>query len=195
MRPWKNTSKTGGVCLEEYAYILDYLPQGLVEERRIHRKPIAYAVGEKEFKLFELIPKEGAGLLTGDRVYIGKDLERRTKIAQVKRRISYDKLTHAAQSELPYVLLEIVRRQEKRFVEFFNNAQPINIRFHTLELLPGIGKKSLKAILEARKQGRFTSFKDIETRAGVHHPDKLIAARIELELSDPHQKYRLFVAK
>ena len=41
-----------------------------------------------------------------------------------------------------------------------------------------------------------SSFKEIEelTKA-VHHPEKLIARRIELELSEPEQKYHLFVVR
>ncbi|MCD6461810.1 MAG: DUF655 domain-containing protein [Thermoplasmata archaeon] len=181
--------------MEEYAYILDYLPQGHMDDKRFHREPVAYALGDKEFKLLELIPKEGAALLTGDRVYIGKDSGRRERIHQVRRRVSYADLTHAAQSELPFIILEIVNAQEERFVKFFNDAQPVTTRFHMLELLPGLGKKSMWSILEARKKGKFTSFKDIEERAGVHHPEKLIAKRIELEIADPHQKYRIFVVK
>lgn len=145
--------------------------------------------------MLELIPKEGAIIQIGDKVYIGKDLSKRMKILHVKRRVNYRELTGAGQSELTYILEEIVREKEKRFVHFFNNAHPISTRFHMLELLPGLGKKTLLQILEERKRGPFKSFEDIRRRVPtLRHPDRLIAKRIELELSDPHQKYKLFVA-
>lgn len=182
--------------MEDYVYILDYLPMGHPESKRFRKEPIAYGLGEKEFKILEIIPKKEVALTIGERVYIGKDIEKRSKILSVKRRIGYSDLTHTAQSELPYTILEIVKNTEARFVEFFNNAHPISTRLHMLELLPGLGKKTMWAILEERKKGPFTSFKDIEERvSSLHHVEKHIAMRIELEITDPDQKYHLFVAR
>lgn len=182
--------------MEDYARIIDYLPQGHPEMARHRREPIAYALGEDEFKLFELIPKPGVHLTINQRVYIGKDLEARKEIQHVKRRISYEELTAAAQSELPYIIEELVREREDRFIRFFNEAQAITTRFHMLELLPGLGKKTMWAILEERKKGPFKSFEDLSERVPtLHHPEKLIARRIEIELSDPSQKYHIFVAR
>ena len=70
--------------MEEYAYILDYLPQGLNFK---NRDPICYAIGDTEFKLFELVPKAGAMITIDDRVYIGKDTNLRKEIDHVKSRI------------------------------------------------------------------------------------------------------------
>jgi putative nucleotide binding protein len=49
------------------------------------------------------------------------------------------------------------------------------------------------AIIDERKKGKFKDFHDIEERVkGLHHPDKLIAKRIEEEIKDETIKYRLF---
>lgn len=182
--------------MEDYARILDYLPQGRPESPRFKREPIACALGEDEFKLFELIPKENVTLAIGDRVYIGKEAEKRDLIFHVKRRIGYDELTNAAQSELPFIIQQIVNQKEEKFVGFFNESQAITTRFHMLELLPGLGKKTMWSILEERKKAPFVSFKDIAERvSSIHHPEKLVAKRIEVELSDPTQKYHLFAAR
>jgi len=182
--------------MEDYARILDHLPQGHPDQSKYKREPLAYALGEDEFKLFELVPKEGVDLEIGQRVYIGKEVEQRKEILHVKRRVGYEELTTAAQSEMPYVIQQIVKEKEEKFVGFFNKAQAITTRFHMLELLPGLGKKTMWAILEERKKGPFKSFADIEARvSSVHHPEKLVAKRIEMEISDPTQKYRLFVAR
>lgn len=142
------------------------------------------------------MPTEGASLVAGDRAYIGKDLESRDQIQHVKRRIGYEDLTVAAQNELPFVIQELVEEQEERFLRFYNEAEAITTRFHMLELIPGLGKKTMWAILEERKQGPFESFEDLAERvANLHHPAKLLAKRIEMELSDPAQKYHIFVAR
>lgn len=181
--------------MEDYARIIDYLPQGHPERPRHRREPLAFAVGEDEFKLFELTPKPEAGLTVGERVYIGKDLELREKIQHVKRRIGYEELTASAQAELPYVIQEIVEDHEERYLRFYNEAQAITTRFHMLELIPGLGKKTMWAILEERKAGPFADFEDVAKRVpALHHPEKLIVRRIELELSDTTQKYHIFTA-
>lgn len=181
--------------MEDFAYIIDYLAQGRIGDRRQFRKePIALAVGETEYKLFELTLKPNATVQIGDKVYIGKDIDLRLKIAHVKSRIGYESLTGTAQSELAYVLLEIVKSNENRFIEFFNKSQPISPRYHILELLPGLGKKTMLAIITERKKGDFKSFQDIITRVpALHNPDKVISKRIEYELKDKNQKYHVFV--
>jgi len=182
--------------VEDYARILDHLPQGHPDRARFQREPLAYALGEDEFKLFELVPKEGVTLLAGDRAYIGKDALQRAHIQHVKRRVGFEELTTAAQNELPLLIAEIVREKEERFVRFFNEAQAITTRFHMLELLPGLGKKTMWAILEERKKGPFKAFEDLAKRVPmVHHPEKLVARRIEMEVADPTQKYHLFAAR
>lgn len=182
--------------MEDYAYLLDYLPQGRHEGGRFGREPIAYALGEDEFKLFELIPKEKATLTIGDRVYIGKEVEQRGQILHVKRRIGFDELTNAAQNELMFVIENIVKEKEEKFLTFFNHAQAITTRFHMLELLPGLGKKSMWSVIKERRRGEFTSYEDLVKRVGsIHHPVKLVSKRIHVELSDPDQKYHIFVAK
>ncbi|HPP44566.1 MAG TPA: DUF655 domain-containing protein, partial [Methanomassiliicoccaceae archaeon] len=178
--------------MEDYALVLDYLPQGLPTDKSFKKEPLVLAIGESEFKLFELVPKSDAIITIGDRVYIGKDPQMRDKIVHVRRRIGYEELTAAAQAELPYILQEIVEEQEERFVKFFNEAQAITTRFHMLELIPGLGKKTMWAIVEERKKGPFQNYEDLAKRVTtVKQPQKLIAKRIEDELSDPNQKYRI----
>lgn len=187
--------------MEEYAFVLDYLSQGRTDptdpKRPMRREPIVLAVGEREFKLFELLPQKDVTLSIGDRVFIGKDIEQRDKIHSVRGRVGYDKLTHTASAELPFILEEIIRANEERFVEFFNNAHPINTRYHMLELLPGMGKKMMWAIVNEHKvNGPYKSLKDLDERVSiVHHPEKILAKRIEYEVRERNLKYRLFVAK
>ncbi len=177
---------------EEYAYVLDYLPQGRVDDRRpVHqRKPIVQAVGEEFFTLLELTPKKGASFSPHERVYIGKG--ERKKIDHVERRISYDELSSIAKSELPLVIEKIVEKNEKRFIEFFNTAQPISTRLHQLKLIPGVGEKTMWHILEEREKEPFKDFNDLVERGKLHDPKKAIVNRILSEIKG-EDRYRLFV--
>ncbi|MDD5472767.1 MAG: DUF655 domain-containing protein [Candidatus Methanoperedens sp.] len=178
---------------EDFAYVLDYLPYGRSDDTRpmYQKKTIVQGIGEKHFVLMEMTPKENVVPKTYDRVYIGEG--DRPVIDHVKRRITFNELTHGAQMELPVVIEKIILANESRFLEFFNEAYPITTRLHMLELLPGIGKKLMWGIIDVKKKGKFANFKDIVDRVkGIHTPEKLIAHRVIDELKDDNIKYRVF---
>ncbi len=179
--------------MEDYAYVLDFLPYGHPEDKKpLHkREPLAQVVGEKYFTLLEVSVKKDKNPIVGDRVYIGKDLMQREVVNRIKRRLKYEELTASAKSELPYVVEQIVKEQEGRFIDFFNKAEPITTKLHQLELLPGIGKKTMWAIIEERKKEPFKSFEDIAKRVKID-PIKCIVQRIIHELQNPNTKYKLF---
>ncbi len=174
---------------EEYAYVLDFMLSGKSFSSR--SEPLAQVIGEEWFTLLEVTPKQGITLNLGERVYIGKN--ERDKIMLIKARIAYDELTQTAKSTLPGIVANIVKQNERKFVDFFNNAGPLNIREHSLELLPGIGKKHLEAIIKARSEKPFESFSDITARIPLlQDPTKLITDRIEKEL-EGNERFYLFV--
>lgn len=178
--------------MEDFAYILDYLPKGRPDDPR-RRDPVAYGLGEKNFVLLEIVPRPGATMLVGDRVALTKDAAG-GPVDHVRGRVRYEEITHAAQSELPYVLEQAVKAQEERFLRFYNEAGPITLRMHQLELLPGLGKKLMMSILDEKKKGGpFKSFAEMDTRVkALHAPEKLISNRILGEIQNPSEKYHLF---
>jgi putative nucleotide binding protein len=176
------------------AVVLDVLPHGRVDDDRPRYKksPLAYALGEEQFRLVELRLVDDADVSIGDRVVI-EPSEARDTVEEV-RDVDYGALSNTATSELEYVVDEILTEHEERFVDFYNDAQPITIRLHQLNLLPGIGKKLRNNILDQRKRGPFESFEDLEERiSGLHNPKDILADRIMSELRDDDLKYKAFV--
>jgi len=175
---------------EEYAYVLDYLPHGRPTARPTYRAgALVQLVGEEFFTLLEATVKETLVLKLYDRVYVGK--ESREEITYIIGRIGYDELTSTARMELPTALEKIVLNREAWFINFFNTAQAITPRMHALELIPGIGKKYMWQIINERDRIPFKSFDDLQQRASIPSPAKLITKRILEELSG-ESKYRLF---
>ena len=171
---------------EEHAYVLDFMASGKSFSNR--SEPITQLIGEEKFTLLEATIKPNASITLGERVYIGK--EEREKILLIKSRIEYDELTQTSKNELPIVITKIIKTDEKRFVDVFNNAGRFNIRQHALELLPGIGKKHLEAILKARNEKKFESLSDISERVQLlQDPAKLITDRIIAELMGDQRSY------
>jgi putative nucleotide binding protein len=180
----------------EYAVVLDYLPHGRPDDDRPqYQKPsLAYGIGESDFRLVELTLAEDADVGIGDRVVI-EPAEERASVDRL-RDIGYDDLSNSAVSELDYVVEEIVDREERRFVDFYNDAQPITLRLHQLNLLPGIGKKLRNNVLEERKRKPFESFAELEERvSGLHSPKEVLVDRIIEELRDDDLKYKTFVRR
>lgn len=178
---------------EDFAIVLDFLPQGSPSDTRpIHlREPVAQVIGTGFFTLLEVVPLKGVTLQPQEKINIGK--EGRDKVERIRRRIGYGDLTAAAKAELPAVIEKIIEEAPEKYVEFFNRAGPVTTRFHQLELIPGIGKKLMWAILEERNKKPFSDFKDLEERVkGLANPKSLIAKRIEMELQGV-DKYNLFV--
>ncbi|MEK6893453.1 MAG: DUF655 domain-containing protein [Nanoarchaeota archaeon] len=174
---------------EDFAIILDFLPYGYPMGGKM--TPIAQAIGEKHLALLELVPRRGITLIPQEKVYIGQD--KRDKIYFIAGRLPQEKLTETAKIQLHEFIAKTVVEQEKKFVNFFNVAQPINTRLHQLELLPGFGRKHTQEILAAREKKPFESFEDIKTRVkNMPDPKKTIEKRIIEELSE-RQRFNLFV--
>ena len=179
--------------MENFAYVLDYLPTGRQTERGYHREPLALALGEDELKLFEIVPRAGTALAIGTRIPLVPQGGAPPPIDHVRRRLGFDELTVAARTELRTALEKVVLGNAPKYLRFFNEAPAVSRRFHLLELLPGIGKKTMQLIVEERKKAPFSSFAELEARVHLKNPERLIVGRIEQELSGEPDKYRLFV--
>lgn len=175
--------------MEDYAWVIEYLPSG--HATQLKREPVVQLVGEKFFTVLEATVKPTSNVVIGQRLYVGKDA--REEINVIKGRIKFESLTRSAKESLPSVIHKIVEAREKEFVEFINKCKPISIRFHTLDLLPGVGKKNMEAILTAREKQAFESFADIKKRIPTL-PDLggILTHRIMAEL-EGNEKYYLFV--
>tara|TARA_Y100000034_G_scaffold10237_1_gene10802 strand:+ start:443 stop:1009 length:567 start_codon:yes stop_codon:yes gene_type:complete len=178
---------------EEIVIVLDFLPNGYPFDRRpSHRKTsIVQAIGKNHFILLELVPKKGVFLQPYEEVYIGEG--KREKIHHITGKLPIDKLTQTGLAELEFIIKDLVKKNEKQFVEFFNNARSLSTRMHQLELLPGLGKKHMWEILDERKEKPFENFADIKKRVKLMpDPEKIIIKRILSEIKGK-EKHKVFV--
>ena len=101
---------------EENCIILDFLSTGYADRRR--PEPIAQSIGTALFSLLELVPREGVELHQEEEVYIGEG--KRDKIRFIRGQLKYAELTNQAKTMLPDVVEKLVKRNEQKFVDFFN---------------------------------------------------------------------------
>lgn len=179
---------------EEYAYVLDIIPpeEIALKESEVLRRGFPrrdtylQVVGEAYFTLLEVTLKREATVEVGERVYIGDGA--RDKVNKIVRRLRYDELTAQARQELPRIVEQIVKAREQYFVDWINKAGPLTLKLHSLELLRGIGKKTLTQILEERSRRPFASFDDFKNRINIDIV-KLIVDRVLREIQGTEQYY------
>ncbi len=141
---------------EEYAYVLD-------SKSRSKSTTVRGRTGI--LTLLEILGIENSTFDVGERIYIGK--EGRTKVQSVLGKMDYVKISDSAKNEIPRIVESIVTKNEKKFVDYINIAQPLTPRIHALELIPGIGKTYMTVIIKEREKEPFESFHDIEKRTGL----------------------------
>lgn len=176
---------------ETHAYVLSVVPpKEFLRDSRPRGDTIVQGLGESHFTLLEMIPQRGVKLHPQERVSIERNSA--SKIDHVKRRVFFEDLVPESVAGLALVIEIIVTKHEHKFVQFFNEAQPITTRMHSLQLLPGIGQTLMWAILEERKRVPFKNFEDIAGRTKLQNPKKVIAARLIDELKEDVKRW-LFV--
>ena len=108
--------------------------------------------------------------------------------------MDYGKTSDSAKNEIPNVVESIITKNEKKFVDYINNAQPLTPRTHTLELIPGIGKTYMNVIIKEREKEPFQSYHDIQERTGLKEPIQHLTERIVEEISGD-ARMNLFVKR
>ena len=181
-----------GEATPRTAVVLDVLPHGRADDDRprYRKSPLAQALGTEGYRLYELVLEDGGSLPIGDEVTVDPPAEP----IEVARGLDYDDLSGGARSELEPVVGELVEADEAGLVEFFNEAGPVTLRLHQLNLLPGVGEKLRDTILDQRKRRPFEDLDDLQARvSGLHDPTGTVVRRIMEELRDEDVKYKLFV--
>jgi len=177
---------------EEHAYVLDFVERGKSATVRGREGIIIVGLGEDRLTLLEILGVPDSTFEVGERIFIGK--EGRTKVLSVLGKMDYSRISTSAQSEMPSVVEKIISQNEKRFIQYLNNAQPLTPRIHALELIPGIGKTYMKVMLDEREKTPFTDFNDLQNRVGLKEPIKQLTKRIVEEITG-ETRMNLFVKR
>lgn len=164
--------------IKREAIVLDKLKKDI----QFKQTDVVHCIGISNFYLLEIITDKPFKLQ--DKIST-EDL--------MVRRINYNRLSENGKRELEKAIETIVLEDENKFVQFFNNAKPIGLRRHQLDLLPMIGVKHRMAILKHLKKQKFTSFEDISKIEMMPDPIKVIVNRIIDEvIGGPEIKYYFF---
>ncbi|MCS7117214.1 MAG: DUF655 domain-containing protein [Thaumarchaeota archaeon] len=158
---------------------------------RFGHSNVAYLMGTEHFTLLEAAVSPDLKLAAGNLLYIGRDAPR--ELVRIIRRVGYQELPETSRLELERAVERVVNEKEAKFVKFFNSCGSLTPRLHALEVIPGIGKKTMLKLLEEREKKPFESLEEVEKRTGLQDVRASVVKRIVQELSDPTNRYWLFV--
>jgi putative nucleotide binding protein len=173
-------------------YVLDILQHGGVDKPNHSWAPICQAMEVPSFQLFDIVLNKGHTVQLQQKIIISGE---NGPLGKVQRRLNYDKLTPTSKDMIKAVLGLYISEDEERFVKFINNSAPITIKRHSLEVLPGVGKKLMWEIVNARNIKSFENFADLNERVPGFKTVEVFKKRIIEELNDPDQKHFLFVKR
>ena len=175
-------------------YILDILQHGGIDKADHQWNPIAQILEGSKFQLYEI--RLNKSKIT-DRHLQEKIIvsENQDIFERIQRKITFLELTPTSSSTLDVVIGQYVNENEQRFIEFINKSGPITIKRHSLEVLPGIGKKLMWEIINNREKPPFKSFEDLHARVPGFKPVETFRKRIIEEISDDELKHYLFVKR
>ncbi|MDI1495189.1 MAG: hypothetical protein K8823_495 [Cenarchaeum symbiont of Oopsacas minuta] len=177
---------------EEFVYVLGIKRRTRTTTIKNKYGDILYGLGQRFLNVLEILIEDDAIFEIGSKISI--NVKDRTKIESVLGRISYKNININATNEISSILESLVVDTEEKFVHFINTAGPITYRINALEMIPGIGKKLTKNVIEEREVEKFENFDDIEKRTGCSDIVKNIARRIQDELEE-NASMNLFVKK
>ncbi len=176
-------------------YLLDILQHGGVDKAGHSWHPICQVIEIPSFRLLEVnLNKKLIPNLEVQQKIIYEGSEE-SPLGRVNKVLHYDDLTPTSINTLSSVLESYVKENEAKFLHFINNAGPITLKRHSLEVLPGVGKKLMWEIIKYREKHPFQSFKEIHENVPGFKPVDVFAKRIIEEISDPDQKHFLFAKR
>jgi putative nucleotide binding protein len=148
-------------------------------------------VGTDHFTLLEGALNEDATVAPGDRVATTDDEQ--GPVTSLTR-LTYDTLSQDAQDRLEPTIESIIQTNEQRFIDYYNDAQPLSLHRHQLDLLPRIGETRRETIIRNRDRRPFEDFDDLEDRVDqLGNPQSILTERVLTELKDDDVKYTLLV--
>ena len=187
-RKIKPEQEPSGVIVEIYE---DFLPVGVKSSGDYRKRyQVVTVVGTDKFSILRIFMRKPLNTIARGETL---DLNEKKANFQLVKKLRSSDWSTALKDDIEEIISQIIKKQEIKFVDFFNKAHAITNRLHQLKLLPNVGEKRVIQILKIRDQQEFISFEDIEERVGLD-PVDIIKKRI-LEELETDQKYILFTKK
>jgi len=163
------------------------------EEARIRildiqeRRPVGHeiqCISEPSLYLLRARVSDKTGFSVGETVEIPSDNVGSLSEVRLKD------LSGTSQQELVPALSTSIQADSERHISFYNSAGPMSLKFHSFQLLSGIGNSKAIQMVQKRGISGWQNFEDVDEACGIESV-RLLAERYVKEMEDVAQTPRL----
>ena len=151
------------------------------------RRPVGHeiqCISEPSLYLLRARVSDTSGLSVGETVEI--PVESIGSLSEVRLK----DLSGTSQQELIQALSSSIKADPERHISFYNSAGPMSLKFHSFQLLSGIGNSKAIQMVQKRGIAGWHAFEDVDEACGIESV-KLLAERYVKEMEDVAQTPRL----
>jgi len=151
------------------------------------RRPIGHeiqAISEPSLYLLRARVSDIAGISVGETVEI--PVEGIGSLTEVRLK----DLSGTSQQELITALSSSIQADPERHISFYNSAGPMSLKFHSFQLLSGIGNSKAIQMVQKRGIAGWHAFEDVDEACGIESV-RLLAERYVKEMEEVAQTPRL----
>jgi len=151
------------------------------------RRPVGYeiqCISEPSLYLLRARVSDTSGLSVGEAVET--PVENIGSLSEVRLK----DLSGTSQQELIQALSSSIQADPERHISFYNSAGPMSLKFHSFQLLSGIGNSKAIQMVQKRGIAGWHAFEDVDEACGIESV-KLLAERYVKEMEDVAQTPRL----
>ncbi|MBT4058743.1 MAG: DUF655 domain-containing protein [Euryarchaeota archaeon] len=145
---------------------------------------VIHCITEKHLHLIKVRANPGCGILAPSQKLELPIEGESEKISIVLGKGRHKELPNTAQMVLLDVIKDILTENPKPSLTFYNRAGPVSLKFHAFQLLPGIGVKKAKKMMQSRTSMGWFSFEEVDEACEIDSL-QLISERLVEELEDP----------
>ncbi len=123
-------------------------------------------------------------------ISVGETIEIPTEKVGPLSEVRLKDLTGTSQQELAGALSSSIISDTDRHISFYNSAGPMSLKFHSFQLLSGIGNSKAIQMVQKRGIAGWQTFENVDEACGIESV-KLLAERYIKEMEDIAQTPRL----
>jgi len=153
----------------------------------LERRPIGYeiqCISEPSLYLLR------ARINGKEDISVGGTIEIPTENVGPLSEVRLKDLSGTSQQELAGALSESIISDTERHISFYNSAGPMSLKFHSFQLLSGIGNSKAIQMVQRRGIAGWQTFEDVDEACGIESV-RLLAERYMKEMEDVAQTPRL----
>ena len=149
----------------------------------LDRRPVGHEIQALAEPSFHLIRSR---VVNAEEIEQGSEVNMDSGIIGPISEIRFKDLSQTSQGELTDSILKSISSDPDRHLMFYNRAGPMSLKFHSFQLLPGVGNSKAMQMVKSRGGNGWSTFEQVDESCGIESA-RLLAERYVKEMEDTAQ--------